>query len=276
MPRIPRRFVYLADWLRAAAAGRHRPTTFGEMVRFVTSAPYRARGQRHIVRIEPEGDLLAVTFQGLARPLFWPAELPLDALRMVASEQFDAGDWHQYEVPETRVRPDDVVVDCGSAEGLFALRVAPRCRRVYAVEPFPRFVQAMRRSFDGLDNVQIIECLLGDREGSARLGGEGLTAMESADGLEVPIRTLDSLFQPGGDDPTYLKADVEGAELRVLAGAREVIRRSRPRLAFTTYHEPGHADDITRVLREIEPRYQIRTKGWSQFGTPLMLHAWAP
>lgn len=274
MARIPRRFAYLAHWLRAAVRGQPRPTSFVEMLRFAAQPPYRVRGQRHIARVAPHDGMLAVHFHGLAQPLFWPAELPLDALRMVASEQFDRDDWHQYEVEETRVLPEDVVVDCGAAEGLFALRVATRCRRVHAIEPFPRFVQSMRRTLHGFPNVTIHECLLGDRDGPARLGGEGLTAMESARGIEVPVRTLDSLFPAGGEDPTYLKADVEGAELRVLAGARALIRRRGPRIAFTTYHAPGHAADIAALLREIEPRYRIRTKGWSQFGTPLLLHAW--
>lgn len=29
--------------------------------------------------------------------------------------------WHYYEMPQTQVEPHEVVVDCGSSEGLFAL-----------------------------------------------------------------------------------------------------------------------------------------------------------
>ena len=245
-----------------------------EMVQFVASPSFRARGRRHIARVEAAGHETAVYFHGLERPLYWPRELPLDALYMVAGEQFDHDDWHQYETEETPVRRDDIVVDCGAAEGLFALRVAARCRRVYAIEPYPRFASAMRRSFEGLENVEIVECLLGERDGTGKLSGAGLTAMEGTTGADTALRSLDSLFPPGGADPTYLKADVEGAELRVLRGGRELIRRSRPRIAFTTYHDATHADEIAHLLKEIEPGYRIRTKGWSQFGTPLMLHAW--
>lgn len=274
MPRIPRRFVYFARWLRAAATGKGRPTTFGEMVRFALSPSFRARGRRHIARIDDDGSDLVVHFRGFHRPLVWPRGLPMDALYMIAGEQFDADDWHQYEVAETRVRPDDIVVDCGSAEGLFALRVAERCKRVYAVEPSPMFVAAMKRSFEGLGNVEIVECLLGERDGMSRLSDGDFMAKESDSGIETPIRTLDSLFPAGGEDPTYLKADVEGAEMRILRGATALLRRSTPRVAFTTYHDEGHAREIEALLKSIDARYQIRTKGWSQFGTPLMIHAW--
>lgn len=245
-----------------------------EMLRFAMSPPYRARGRRHISRIEREGDFDLAYFRGMDRPLYWPAELPLETLLMVVSEQFDADDWHQYETVETTVRADDVVVDCGAAEGLFALRVAKRCRRVYAVEPYPRFVQSMGLTFAGLGNVEVLEYLLGERDGPASLSGDGITAGEGNRGLDVKMRSLDSLFPPGSDGPTYLKADIEGAEVRMLLGAAGLIRRTRPRIAITTYHDPSHADDIARMLRAIEPRYQTRTKGWSSFGTPLMLHAW--
>jgi hypothetical protein len=42
----------------------------------------------------------------------------------------------------------------------------------------------------------------------------------------------------------FIKVDVEGADLGVLEGAAETIRRQRPRLAIACYHRP---DDLVAI-----------------------------
>ena len=95
------------------------------------------------------------------------------------------------------------------------------------------------------------------------------------DGIPVQARTVDSLFADRNLPLTYIKADLEGAELRMLAGAERTIRLNKPRIAITTYHEAHHADAITAFLRRIDPAYRILTKGIEhRAGAPVMLHAW--
>jgi FkbM family methyltransferase len=274
VPRIPERFTIVARWLADRVRMRTTPASASEMLRFAASPSWRARGRRYVRRVERDGEMLVVHFHGMERPLYWPAEYPLDGALLVAGEQFNPRDWHYYEVPETAVRADDVVVDCGAAEGLFSLRVAPRCRHVYAVEPLPRFVESMRLTLAAQPNVEIVPCLLGARAGTARIAGEGLTAAVGEIGPEVPVRTADELFLARDHRPSYLKADVEGAELDLLAGARELIHAEAPRIAITTYHDPSHADAITRLLRGVRPDYRVRVKGFTSSGAPIMLHAW--
>jgi hypothetical protein len=63
--------------------------------------------------------------------------------------------------------------------------------------------------------------------------------------------------------------------MAMLEGARETIRRCRPKIAITTYHRPDHAAKIGRLLRSIHPDYHIVVKGIeNHWGSPVMLHAW--
>lgn len=273
--RFPRRFNIILPWLKARRQGRCRDVSVGQLLRYLTMPTMRQRGMRFVTSLDDSGDQLAVRLRGYDRPIYWPKDWGQDTLGMLISEQFDPTDWHYYQIPETRLEPDDVVLDCGAAEGLFTLIAAGQCRRVYAFEPLPRFCDNMRRSFAGLDQVVIVPALLSNRQGEARLQAQGIVSAESGDGgVACRVDTLDYLFPDGGERVTYLKADVEGAELELLEGARGLITRDKPKIAITTYHHPDHADEIARLLREINPAYHLRTKGICERACPMMLHAW--
>jgi FkbM family methyltransferase len=185
--------------------------------------------------------------------------------------------WHYYEVPETRVRPDDVVFDCGAAEGLFAFLVAPRCREVYCFEPVPEFRACLERTFAGQDNVTVVPVALGAAAGRGFMQMDGMsTALSEAEsGLAVEIDTVDDFCVRTGVSPSYLKADLEGAEMQLLQGAAETIRRLKPRIAITTYHRSGDARALREFLASLRPDYAFRTKGIEHhWGEPIMLHAW--
>ena len=52
----------------------------------------------------------------------------------------------------------------------------------------------------------------------------------------------------GGEEVSFIKLDVEGAELKALQGASRTIRTFRPRLAISVYHKP---EDIIEILEYI-------------------------
>jgi FkbM family methyltransferase len=54
--------------------------------------------------------------------------------------------------------------------------------------------------------------------------------------VRVPGRRADSLIAEGENAPTVMKIDVEGAELLVLEGARELLQRKKPLLFLEIHH----------------------------------------
>jgi len=230
---------------------------------------------RFVTGLDEEEGQWTVKLRGFDRPIYWPKDWSLDTLGMLVSEQFDPDDWHYYQIAETRLEPDDVALDCGAAEGLFTLLAARDCRKVHAFEPLPLFCANLRRSFAGLANVAIVPVLLSNRVGETALAAQGIVSAEARDGgVSCRVETLDNLFPDGGERVTYLKADVEGAEMELLEGARRLIARDQPKIAITTYHRRDHAEQIAAFLRELNPRYRIKTKGVCENACPVMLHAW--
>jgi FkbM family methyltransferase len=262
-------------------SGPRHGVSAGGLLRFLAGPRCQTIAAREIVGVEEAGDALAVRMRGFGFPLYFPKEMDFYHLQQVIAESHNAHDWHYYEIPETRVRPGDVVVDCGAAEGLFAALAAPRAARVYAVEPLPRFVTLLERTFAAVPSVTVVPVAVHARDGVARLSAGALDSAITpggapGGGTEVAVRSLDSLAAEWGEAPTYIKADLEGADVAALEGAREVIARATPRIAITTYHEADHAERITALLRAVDRRYAVRVKGIAERGCPVMLHAWVP
>jgi FkbM family methyltransferase len=215
--------------------------------------------------------------QNVIRPLYFPQSVGRYSLETLVVEQFEPGNWHYYQIEPTRLRPDDHVLDCGAAEGLFSLQAEPLCRRVYAAEPLPFWIQALRKTFAGSPTVEILPFALSDSDRPVRLkpGTLDSSITSGLDGIEVDARTVDSLFVDQNRPVTYLKGDLEGAEVDVLCGAKRTIRTFAPRIAFTTYHQADHAVQIANLLKRINPRYRTLCKGIEyRAGAPVMLHAW--
>jgi FkbM family methyltransferase len=158
------------------------------------------------------------------------------------------GDWEQ---PESRYMREkvglgDTVIDIGANIGWFTLLAAARCGdsgHVHAFEPHPVIARYLNRSIHDSridDRVTVHRLALDEKKGEAVLGARTdtnnpghnwlLGAQEKGDVQfdrhKVTTARLDDLLPDSS--PTVIKIDVEGAEARVMRGAREMLRRARP------------------------------------------------
>jgi FkbM family methyltransferase len=145
--------------------------------------------------------------------------------------------------------PEDAIVfDVGAHAGQFAklfARLAPR-GFVYAFEPgsYARAILRTAIRFNRITNVAILPMALGERCSVARLTlpvkrsgsyGFGLahlgTGTDAAEIEAVAVATLDAVvdaLQLSRLD--FIKADIEGHELRMIEGARATLARLKPAL----------------------------------------------
>ena len=152
------------------------------------------------------------------------------------------------------VEPGDLFVDVGANVGLFALVAAAKVGpggRVIACEPAPRIRAMIERNagLNGFGWLQTHGVAVADRSGSAEFvifdgDGSGLSSFQPAsrDGgtvETVAVTTLDELV-PAREASrlSLLKIDVEGAEARVLSGARRLLDCATPDILIEV--EPAH------------------------------------
>jgi FkbM family methyltransferase len=158
------------------------------------------------------------------------------------------------------LRDDGLYVDVGTNRGQVlreAVRVAPSAHHI-AFEPIPGLAAELRRE---LPSVDCRELAIDAEPGEARFchfrsldGWSGLRrSPEISDErgdpeyLSVSVSTLDA--ELAGLSPTLVKIDVEGAELGVLEGGRELLARARPLVIFE--HVPATAEPYGTSSRHV-------------------------
>ncbi len=138
------------------------------------------------------------------------------------------------------------VCDIGANAGFYTLgmsRMVGERGRVLAFEPVPENLSKIRRhlAINKIDNVTLSDCALSDKSGHVAFArGEndftGGIATEPVDSFQVPTISLDEFLAENAIvDPTFLKIDVEGAEAKVLAGAKALLARAHPTMLIALH-----------------------------------------
>ena len=156
------------------------------------------------------------------------------------------------------LRPGDIVVDAGANVGAFTLcfsHAVQDAGRVYAFEPQRIVFQMLcaNLSLNGRHNVEAWPVALGAEIGQMIVPpvdysvpgnfGDVELANEKL-GEIVPLTTIDNL---GLDACALIKADVQGMECDILAGAADTISRLQPLL----YLENDQRDKSAELLNAI-------------------------
>ena len=133
--------------------------------------------------------------------------------------------------------PPGPVLDVGANCGEFALLALNRSWTVFAVEPDPDALLALRRNLAGRESVTVIDALVWNAEEelkftfAASTGDSSVFGSDTCESTTGTIRrcatTLDRIAEEYEIDAlAFLKCDAEGAEPEVLEGGRSLLRRT--------------------------------------------------
>ena len=248
-------------------------TDWGGVLREIFSSHSQNLPQPYLLR-EENG---LGCYQVKEREVWFPLSFDPSFLGFVYEEIFVQ---KVYECGDCRIHPGDWVVDAGACEGFFSLYALERGANVLAFEPVPEVARALERTlkeYIEAGRAKVFPFGLGrEREektiflSSINSGSNTVNRdfMElHAEGMKVNreeqvlITPLDEVVCNLNFPISFLKADVEGSERELLLGARETIRRSKPRLSICTYHLPDDWREIPRMVRSFRMGYRIRFSG---------------
>jgi FkbM family methyltransferase len=96
--------------------------------------------------------------------------------------------------------------------------------------------------------------------------------LEDAGEEVVKVESLDSVLN--GEKITFLKMDIEGAEMNALKGASDTIRTYKPKLAICVYLLDVDILDIPSYIHELVPEYKMVLRHYNTFYYDTVLYAW--
>jgi FkbM family methyltransferase len=181
---------------------------------------------------------------------FWFPAIPEEECAIQAYEKF------------YRPRSGDVVFDVGAhagASSYFLSRAVGPAGRVFAFEPDPLAHEYLLKNIalHNLANVSPIHAAMAEICGTARFASEGTIgsslARYTSPGrgklIDVDTVTLERACEIAGAVPSFVKMDVEGAEIGIIESSREFLRSQRIRFAIDTNHRVRGSFTSGRVER---------------------------
>ena len=188
--------------------------------------------------------------------------------RFVFTDYSEWGKFHNsgFRLCVEECRGKKCVFDLGGHIGLLAMpmsRAVGSSGKVYVFEPAGENLKYLSShlKLNGMENVEIIDCLAGASdlenvtfyEESDYGGLNSIAGINELSGLKKTLKTqvsIDSFCKSRGLSPEVIKIDVEGAELDVLTGARETLKKTRP-VIFLSYH-PKHLKKLGKTDNEFK------------------------
>jgi FkbM family methyltransferase len=245
-----------------------------ELLRFLIKPKINFMAKSFISQIQHNNSDVEVKFKTIKDSLFWPKTFSLKRFDQVVCESFDTNDWHYYQKEHTEVVENEIILDIGTAEGLFPLIVIDKCKHVYMIEPSKIFCNCLEKTFSQYkDKITVFNVAVGNEDGE--ISFDEKVANETDDNTyKINISKIDSLFK-NNEKITYLKADIEGFEQEMLKGAEQTIKRNKPKIAITTYHTQNDPNEIIAIIKSFVPEYNYYVKGiYEKTPKPVLIHFW--
>lgn len=130
----------------------------------------------------------------------------------------------------------EAALDIGAHVGAVSAYLSRKFKKVFAFEAMPSTFEFLSKNVEALPNVEALNMALGPDEGEvyfAHYKTHGQLSHVASQECEpettrvgpIPVRSVDSMDL---GTVSFVKIDVEGYELPVLEGARQMIERDRP------------------------------------------------
>lgn len=141
------------------------------------------------------------------------------------------GSPHRYLQRGFEIKQGDVVIDCGTAEGIFTLDAVDKAEKIYCVECDKEWIEALKLTLSPYSD----KCIIVDKMIGRQNTGDTIT--------------VDEIFRQADKPPTFIKMDIEGCEADALSSSKYIEANSNIRIEACTYHRSQDSDVLTDALK---------------------------
>lgn len=169
------------------------------------------------------------------------------------------------------------IVDCGAYIGDTYeefLRAYDKNRvkyyKYYCIEPNFKNIQYLKEHYIKDDNLVLLQKGVWNEKASMHFSGENEAGAISETGdIIIEADSIDNMVH---EPITYIKMDVEGAELMALKGAKNHILNDKPRLGICLYHKKEDLITIPQYIYSLRQDYKYIVRPHSAMPTELVLY----
>lgn len=189
---------------------------------------------------------------------------------------------HQQYFPGMEIltlSPGEIFIDAGAWNGETSEAFSKWCgdySKIYLMEPDVLMFQ-IAKEYINLKEVDHVICInKGAYSHTTEIGfmniAESGSSNISENGTEK-IQTISIDEMLAGDKATYIKMDIEGAEMAALEGAEKTIEKYKPKLAISIYHKEDDLWKIPFYIKKKYPWYRLFIRHYTSFTTETVLYA---
>lgn len=182
-----------------------------------------------------------------------------------------------------QVNQNDIVIDCGGATGDTALWFASMgASKIYSFEfiksSIEMITEHLKLNPGFVDKIEIVKApvwsVSGEELSYIDKGNASQVAKKGVYPNSIITQSIDDLMASKNDDHVDLiKMDIEGAEIPALEGAKETIKKYKPKLAISVYHKSDDLLKIPEYIKSLNPDYKFYFECYTNVGWEAVLYA---
>lgn len=191
-----------------------------------------------------------------------------------------------YFPPEIlELEDNEIFVDCGAFTGDTVISFIQQCKnkyhKIYAFEPdVYNYKIAKQRLLElKLHDFVLVPFGLWDKEATLQFEAKGTAASSISNQpnnkqtsiSSIQVVSLDSFIK--NEPVSFIKMDIEGAEINAIKGASNIINMNKPKCAICAYHKKADLYEIAILLKKYNPNYKIYFRQYIGISVDLVCYA---
>lgn len=188
-------------------------------------------------------------------------------------------------------RADEVFLDCGAYVGDTVceyLRAKKGVfKKIIAFEPDKYNFEKLEKTVENQckewnmskDKFEVYPYAIGEKSINAKFEhyennsgiGSKVVEHDSSKGDDCKVISIDEFLT---EPYSFLKADIESFEYKMLLGAKESIKENKPLLAICIYHNVVDFYSIPLLIKEILPEYKLAVRHHREDTSDTIVYAW--
>jgi len=134
--------------------------------------------------------------------------------------------------------------------------------------------EVCKNNMKNYNNVKVINKGLWHKKETLKFCNNSSASYINSSGEEIiEVVSLDEELKDEKEPVTFIKMDIEGAELNALKGAEQTIKKYKPKLAICIYHKSEDVWEIPSLLLEFVPDYKFYIRHYDFSSSETVLYA---